>query len=130
MPERDRPLSPHLSVYKWEISNTLSILHRMTGVFLSIGAVVLVVWLVAAASGLRSYELLIGLLRGPIGSLLMLGWSYCFFYHLANGIRHLVWDVGYGFDRQTARMSGWAVVLVSVILTVAFWLALIGNNGV
>jgi len=130
MPERDRPLSPHLSVYRWEISNTLSIIHRMTGVFLSIGAIVLVVWLVAAASGSRSYELLIGIFRGPIGSLLMLGWSYCFFYHLANGIRHLVWDVGYGFDRQTARMSGWGVVLISVIFTVAFWLALIGNNGV
>ena len=93
MSQPSRPLSPHLQVYRWQVSNTLSILHRMTGVALSIGAVALVSWLLALAAGQASFLQLSGLFRSLIGQLLLLGWSFAFFYHLCNGIRHLAWDI-------------------------------------
>jgi len=122
MPEIKRPLSPHLSVYKWEIANTLSILHRAAGVFLSIGALVLAAWIISAALGKSTYDCVLSLLRGPLGLLLLFGLSAAFFYHLGNGIRHLVWDTGYGFDKRVARMSGWFVFLASIGFTCLFWL--------
>lgn len=121
MAETNRPLSPHLGIYKWQVSNTLSILHRMTGVVLSIGALALLAWIVAAAAGTESYARVQGLLAGPLGMLLLFGCSASFFYHLGNGIRHLVWDAGYGFDREVARLSGWATFVGAVIVTALFW---------
>lgn len=126
MPEQGRPLSPHLSVYKWEVSNTLSILHRMTGVFLSLGAVVFVAWLVAAASDESTYASLMAVICSPPGLLATFGWTFCFFYHFGNGIRHLVWDVGYGFDKQVARFSGWFVLIVASLLSAVFWVMVAG----
>lgn len=126
MPDDDRPLSPHLGIYKWEVSNSMSILHRMTGVFLSIGAVVFVAWLFALATNESTYDGMMGLICSPLGLLLTLGWTFCFFYHFGNGIRHLVWDVGYGFDPQVARFSGWFVLIFALLLTVGFWLTVVG----
>jgi succinate dehydrogenase / fumarate reductase cytochrome b subunit len=116
-----RPLSPHLQVYRWQISNTLSILHRLTGVVLALGGFALVAWLLALASGQAAYTGANALLGSLVGQLALLGWTFCFFYHLCNGVRHLAWDAGYGLDKAAARKSGLAVVGVSVLLTVVFW---------
>ena len=121
MSQPSRPLSPHLQVYRWQVSNTLSILHRMTGVALSIGALALVSWLLALAAGQGSFLQFSGLFRSLVGQLLLLGWSFAFFYHLCNGIRHLAWDVDRGFDKHFARKSGLFVVGASALLTLVFW---------
>ena len=120
----DRPLSPHLSVYRWPISMALSILHRGTGVAMSIGLVVLAAWLVAAASGADEYAQLAALLSTWVGKLFLIGWSYAFFYHLANGIRHLVWDTGRGFEKHQVNVSAWFVLAFSVATTAVFWVLL------
>lgn len=130
MAQADRPLSPHLGIYRWQVSNSLSILHRATGVMLSLGALVLVGWLLAVAAGYTGYARLNAWLAGPVGALLLAAWSFCLFYHLCNGVRHLGWDLGLGFERQQARRTGWLVVLSAGLLTVAFWLlALAGQGG-
>jgi len=121
MAETNRPLSPHLGIYKWQVSNTLSILHRLTGVFLSLGALALLAWIIGAAIGAETYAAVYALLAGPFGMLLLFGMSASFFYHLGNGIRHLVWDAGYGFDREVARLSGWATFIGAVVVTALFW---------
>jgi succinate dehydrogenase / fumarate reductase cytochrome b subunit len=121
MSEMNRPLSPHLGVYKWQVSNTLSILHRLTGVVLSVGALALLAWIISAALGREAYESVRALLAGPLGLLLLFGMSASFFYHLANGIRHLFWDAGYGFDQQVARYTGWATFVAAVLFTLLFW---------
>jgi succinate dehydrogenase / fumarate reductase cytochrome b subunit len=117
----ERPLSPHWTVYRWQVTNTLSILHRLTGLYLSLGIAFAVWWLVTLASGPIAYE---AGLDGVFGSLwfrvLSIGWIACFFYHFANGVRHLFWDVGLGFDRTQIRSSGWAVVLVAAAATVIY----------
>jgi len=122
MPENDRPLSPHVSVYKWQVANTLSILHRATGVFMTLGALALAAWIISAAMGEQSYDYVTGLLASPAGLFVLLGLSFAFFYHMANGIRHLVWDAGYGFEKQVARMSGWFTFIAAIVLTALFWL--------
>jgi succinate dehydrogenase / fumarate reductase cytochrome b subunit len=121
MPQVSRPLSPHLQVYRWQISNTLSILHRLTGIALSLGGLALVAWLLALASGQAAFTVANALLGSLVGQLALLGWTLCFFYHLCNGVRHLAWDVGHGFDKAVARKSGIAVVIGAVLLTVVFW---------
>lgn len=121
MSQSTRPLSPHLQVYRWQVSNTLSILHRITGVGLTLGALCLVGWLLALASGQAAYTGAITLLGTLVGQLALVAWSFCFFYHLCNGIRHLAWDTGRGFDKATARKSGLAAVSGAVVLTVLFW---------
>lgn len=120
-----RPLSPHLQVYRWQISNTLSILHRLTGVALALGGVALVGWLLALASGQAAYAAFNWVLTSFPGQVFLIGWTFCFFYHLCNGLRHLVWDAGYGFDKTAARNSGLAVVAASSVLTVIFWVAVL-----
>ena len=117
----NRPLSPHLSVYRWQYTMALSILHRFTGVVLSIGSVALVGCLLALASGPHWGGNLEGLFRLPIVRLAALGWTYCLFYHFANGVRHLVWDIGRGFEPAHARLSGWFVFLASLAATGAYW---------
>jgi succinate dehydrogenase / fumarate reductase cytochrome b subunit len=121
MAEPTRPLSPQLDIYQWQISNSLSILHRMTGVFMTVGGVFLVCWLVAAATGPDAYAAVLGFMCSPIGLLLLAAWSFCFFYHFCNGLRHLGWDAGYGFDKDQARRTGWLVVFASLVLTAGFW---------
>ena len=121
MPDTNRPLSPHLQVYSWQISNATSIFHRLTGVGLSAGALCLVGWLLAAASGPGSYATASALLGGPLGMLVLFGFSASFFYHLANGIRHLFWDAGYGFDKDFARATGWLAITGAAVLTLGFW---------
>ncbi len=112
-----RPLSPHLQIYRWQISNTLSILHRVSGALLAVAFVAFSIWLISAADGVRSYEFVTALLRGPLGVAVLLGFSAAFFFHLLNGIRHLFWDAGMGFERRQSRVSGWLVLAGTVVLS-------------
>ena len=117
----ERPLSPHLQVYRPQITSVLSILHRATGVALSLGLVILVYWLLCLASGPAAYTEAQSLLGSGLLKLCYAGWAFCFFYHLANGIRHLFWDIGRGFEKRRAKITGWAVVVVAILLTLGFW---------
>jgi succinate dehydrogenase / fumarate reductase cytochrome b subunit len=100
---------------------TLSILHRGTGLALAVGFLVLAAWLVSAASGAVEYADFMALVATPFGRLLMIGWTFAFFYHLANGIRHLVWDAGHGFEKSQATASAWFVLVTATVATVIFW---------
>lgn len=101
---------------------TLSILHRATGVAMSVGLVILAAWLVSAASGADDYDQFITLMSTLVGRLLLIGWSFAFFFHLANGIRHLVWDTGRGFEKHQANASAWFVLVAAVVATALFWM--------
>ena len=117
-----RPLSPHLQVYKPQITSVLSILHRITGVALAVGSLLLVWWLIAVASGAEAFDVAQGFIGSWIGRLLLFGWSFALFYHLCNGIRHLFWDAGKGFELATVARSGWAVIAAASSLTLIAWI--------
>lgn len=123
MPVRGRPTSPHVWLYRWQIGNTLSILHRITGVALALGLIALSYWFVSLAGGPEAYAGAVRLLAGPIGLVLLLGWTFSFLFHLLNGVRHLFWDAGKGFERTQRHVSGWFAVLGAIALTlcVAAW---------
>jgi succinate dehydrogenase cytochrome b subunit len=118
-----RPLSPHLQIYRPQITSMLSVTHRGTGLALSIGTIFLVWWLVALASGPDAFASVQAFWSSWLGVLLLLGWSFSLFYHLANGIRHLFWDAGYGYEIKTTTASGWSVVVASLALTAVAWIA-------
>ena len=117
MRQAGRPLSPHLQIYKPQITSVLSILHRFTGLALSVGTLPLVWWLLAAAAGPASYARAQAFFGSWLGVLLLIVWAYALFFHLCNGIRHLVWDAGRGLDIATTYTTGWAVVAASAGLT-------------
>lgn len=120
----DRPLSPHIGIYKPQITSVLSILHRATGMFLCLGLVVFAWWVIALALGPEPYAAVRSALGSWLGRLLLFAWTFSFFYHLCNGVRHLFWDAGIGFELRTVQASGMAVVAASIALTViAFGLA-------
>lgn len=126
-----RPLSPHLQVYRPQYTSILSITHRATGVALAVGTLMLAYWLVAAASGERAFASANAFLGSGFGRFILFGWSVAFFYHLGNGIRHLFWDAGYGFDLPTAEKSGWLVVAFTIAATILAWalgLAVLGGR--
>src|SRR6185437_14191770 len=123
MMSADRPLSPHLQIYRWQLTSVMSILHRATGIALSAGTILLVWWLVAAATGPDAFEGVQEFLGSWIGLLLLFGWSASLFYHLCNGIRHLVWDTGNGYELKSTYTSGWIVVAATAVLTVIAWIA-------
>ena len=126
MTERTRPLSPFMH-YRWQYTNSLSILHRLTGVFMVLGLMLFVYWLDAVASGPETYaraQLLIASAPVQFG---LAAWLWSFFYHLLNGIRHLAWDLGHGFDLHVARISGWLALTGSLVLTAAFWAFVTGR---
>lgn len=129
MDNAGRPLSPHLTIYRWPITMILSILHRVTGVALSAGLVVLALWLLAVSFGASAYALLAGVLGTIVGQLFLAGISFAFFFHLSNGVRHLFWDIGKGFGMRLVDAMAWLVVLASLTLTIGFWVALraLGN---
>lgn len=101
---------------------TISILHRATGVAMSIGLIVLAVWLFSVSNGVTDYERIVAAMSSMPGRWLLIGWSFSFFLHLANGVRHLVWDFGHGFEKKQADASAWFVLLLAIALTSAFWL--------
>lgn len=119
--KRARPLSPHLQVYRPQITSVMSILHRITGVGLALGAVVLVLWLAAAASGPAAYASMQEFLGSPLGIILLMGWSWALFYHLCNGVRHLLWDIGIGFSLEAVENTGIITIGVTTLATLLAW---------
>jgi succinate dehydrogenase / fumarate reductase, cytochrome b subunit len=117
-----RPLSPHLQVYKPQLTSFMSILHRLTGLFLAFGLLYLACWLWAAANGAEAFQALQSFNAGFIGRLLLFLWSGAFFYHLLNGVRHLFWDAGFGFELKAVYRSGAAVFIGAAILTLLAWI--------
>ena len=115
----ERPLSPFMFPiwYRFQITSALSILHRLTGIALALGSILLVWWLITVAAGGELFAATHTLLISPIGLVLLFGWSIAFFYHLCNGVRHLAWDVGYGFEIKSATRSGYIVLAATVLLT-------------
>ncbi len=118
---RPRPKSPNVQIYRPQLTSVLSILNRITGNILSACAVVLVIWLIAAATGPQAYGVVQGAIASWIGQVVLFGATFAFFLHLCGGIRHLVWDTVHGFELRSIYISGWVVVLASVVLTLAAW---------
>src|SRR5258708_13487305 len=112
-----RPLSPHLQVYKWQLTSVLSILHRATGIALSVGVLYLVIWVVFAAASPRTYAQFQSFDVSILGRIVLAGWLFCAFYHLCNGIRHLFWDPGYGFHLKAAYPHAWIAVAPPLFVT-------------
>jgi succinate dehydrogenase / fumarate reductase cytochrome b subunit len=122
MPKSSRqPISPHLQIYRPQLTSVLSFAHRVTGLTLGLYSIALVTWLVAAAAGPRPFSAVQGFMRSIFGEILLVGGTFCFFLHLCGGVRHLFWDSGRGFELGAIYASGWAVVAVSTALTVAAW---------
>ena len=120
-PKRLRPLSPNIQVYRPQLTSVLSIANRISGIVLSQYAIALVAWLVAAAAGPHAYSTAQVFIDSWVGRILLIGGTFAFFLHLCGGIRHLVWDAGFGFELRTIYASGWTVVLVSSALTLLSW---------
>jgi len=117
-----RPLSPHLQVYRLQLTSMLSILHRATGIALSVGVLYLAIWVVYASASPKTYALFQAFNTSILGRVFLGGWLFCMFFHLCNGIRHLFWDAGYGFELKDAYLSGWIVVGVSAVATLVSWI--------
>jgi succinate dehydrogenase / fumarate reductase cytochrome b subunit len=119
---QDRPMSPHMQVWRWHVTMATSILHRGTGMALYVGVLVLAGWVIALASGPGAFDTYRALLGSPLGLLVLFGLTVAFLYHLANGVRHLFWDSGKGFEPKTADMTGWAVIVFGVVAAVLIWI--------
>jgi succinate dehydrogenase / fumarate reductase cytochrome b subunit len=122
MPEFHRPLSPHIQIYRWQITSVLSITHRLTGLWLGVGALVLSVWLTLLVDAPAAFRHFDAFFRTPFGTFLLVTWTAALFYHLYNGLRHLFWDLGWGFERRRYVATGWMVVVLTLALTILFWL--------
>ena len=124
---RTRPLSPFLfpptGTYRWQLTSTMSILHRVTGIALGLGTLLLTWWLLALLGEPSDFAAVQDFLASPFGLLLLAGWTWSVFYHLLNGIRHLIWDTGHGLTLPSVYRGGWTVIILSVVLTVAAWVA-------
>lgn len=116
-----RPLSPHLQVYRWPVTMFASILNRATGIALAVGSLLLVWWLVAAATSAAAFAGVQHFMASPIGLLLLLGWTFSLCFHLFSGIRHIFWDVGWGFEHRALNAVTWLVLAASVLATVLLW---------
>ena len=129
-PQRPRPLSPHITIYRWPVTMATSITHRATGIALSVGTVLLAAWLVAVSNGPEALQGFVTLAASPLGLVVLFGFTWSLAFHLLNGIRHLAWDLGYGFAKSTAHKSGVFVFALSLVLAVAvFAFALSGHAG-
>ena len=130
MTQRARPLSPHLQVYRWQITMTMSILHRATGVALAIGAFAVAWWLVAAAGGSEGFDTFRAFAGSLLGRIALFGFSLCLVYHLFNGLRHLLWDAGHGYEIPKLYATGWSVLVLTVLVTAAIWFAALRSGAV
>lgn len=122
MAKVERPLSPHLQIYRPQITSVLSILHRITGVALGVGLLLVTWWLIAAATGEAYFTFVNGLMGSWFGRIVLFGFSWALFYHFCNGIRHLFWDMGKGFEKADVTRSGRVVIVASVVLTLIAWI--------
>jgi succinate dehydrogenase / fumarate reductase, cytochrome b subunit len=114
-------MSPHLQIWRWHVTMLTSILHRVTGVGLYLAGLIIAAWAVSLAAGPEAYATFKALLGSPLGKLVMLGMTATLFYHLANGVRHLVWDFGHGLDLKSANGSAYMVFGFTVAATIAVW---------
>lgn len=118
---RARPLSPHLTVYRWPITMTMSILHRITGGALYVGTLLVAWWLIAAATSESYFGFVDGIVHSWFGLLVLFGFTWALLHHMLGGIRHFIWDTGAGLEKHTASKLGWATIIGSVLLTLAVW---------
>jgi len=126
---RERPLSPHLQVYRWQVQMVTSILHRTTGVILVAGSLLIVWALLALAAGPQEWSDFSRFTRSGLGFLILFGWSWALAFHLINGIRHLVQDAGWGYQVETFIRSSWVSVIGSLVLTALIWLVAMAQGG-
>lgn len=129
MANRERPTSPHLQVYRWQIQMVTSIVHRTTGVILAVGGLLIAWALVALAAGPESWATFTACARSPLGFLILFGWSWAFSFHLINGIRHLIQDAGYAFKVATFIRNSWTSVIGSLVLTALIWIVAMMARG-
>tara|TARA_B100001123_G_scaffold333396_1_gene376283 strand:+ start:9 stop:395 length:387 start_codon:yes stop_codon:yes gene_type:complete len=122
MNDSKNPLSPHLQVYRWHISSLLSITHRISGVINLIALILIFFWLIFFSFGENDYELFLLAINSFFGKFILIGFTWSMIFHLLSGIRHLAWDFGYGFEIKTANISGTIVIILSLVLTIIFWL--------
>lgn len=128
-PVSTRPISPHLTIYKPQITTVMSILHRITGLALSFGTIFLVAWLWAAAYSPDCFTWLHGFFGSFFGKIMMFGWTVAFYYHLLNGIRHLWWDLGHGFELRSVDITGLIVAVACTALTIVTWIVAYSVKG-
>ena len=122
MNDSKNPLSPHIQIYRWHISSLLSITHRISGVVNLLALILIFFWLVTLSLGPSNYESFLLIINSFIGKFILIGFTWSMSFHLLSGIRHLVWDLGYGYEIKTANISGIIVIISSLILTIIFWL--------
>tara|TARA_Y100000590_G_scaffold14723_1_gene17720 strand:+ start:41 stop:427 length:387 start_codon:yes stop_codon:yes gene_type:complete len=116
------PLSPHLQIYRWQVSSLLSITHRISGVINLLSLTLILFWLIILSLGENNYELFLLTINSLFGKFILIGFTWSMSFHILSGIRHLVWDIGYGFEIKTANISGVIVIISSLVLTIIFWL--------
>jgi len=129
MPQVERPVSPHLGIYRWQLTMVLSILHRATGIALAAGTVLVIALLLALAAGPQQFDTVRAFCGSTIGMLMLFGWTWSLCFHLCNGIRHLAWDAGWGFQIPRAYATGYTVVAVSALLTVLIWICVFAQRS-
>ena len=122
MTVNQNPLSPHLQIYRWHISSLLSITHRIAGVINLLALILIFFWLLGLSFGESNYELFLLIINSFFGKFILIGFTWSMSFHIFSGIRHLVWDLGYGFEIKTANISGIIVIICSLVLTIIFWL--------
>ena len=122
MNDSKNPLSPHLQIYRWHISSLLSITHRISGVINLLALILIFFWLIFLSLGENNYQSFLLIINSFIGKFILIGFTWSMSFHLLSGIRHLVWDLGYGFEIKTANITGVIVIIFSLILTIIFWL--------
>ena len=122
MTDNQNPISPHLQIYRWHISSLLSITHRITGIVNLLALILMFFWLLAFSLGESNYELFLLAINSFFGKFILIGFTWSMSFHIFSGIRHLVWDMGYGFEIKTANISGVLVILSSLVTTIIFWL--------
>ena len=122
MNDSKNPLSPHIQIYRWHISSLLSITHRISGIINLLALILIFFWLLVLSFGESNYELFLLIINSFFGKFILIGFTWSMSFHLLSGIRHLSWDLGYGFEIETANISGIVVIILSLVLTIIFWL--------
>ena len=122
MNDSKNPLSPHLQIYRWHISSLLSITHRISGIINLVALIFIFFWLLVLSFGANNYEIFLLIINSFFGKFILVGFTWSMSFHELSGIRHLAWDLGYGFEIKNANISGIAVIILSLVLTIIFWL--------
>ena len=122
MNDSKNPVSPHLQIYRWHISSLLSIIHRISGVINLLALILIFFWLLSLSFGESNYELFLLIINSFFGKFILIGFTWSMSFHILSGIRHVAWDLGYGFEIKTANISGIIVIICSLVLTIIFWL--------